>query len=1389
VSKLLREISQQIKNGNYGLRERLKMLCGTFLSHSEVSAQEAACHLLQIHMVEASRDVVFINTGRPEERVIFVKDQTELMDMDDDSTDIAATGLLDRYIIRSDAQENVCLADFAAKFTYAKVKGSRSQQQRKVIGNEVWLQDKSGYVYPREQSRIIRYRRYGEHQDPLSFYREQLMLFIPYRNEVTDLLSVDVERKYNANLEQIIEHRKEYDPSFLVHEIDDDVLQIEIDENIFGDDSIPFESVEFINQQKQDFGLELGNSGSTTCMKILPPKLETNDIYKSLMAPLNEGQRRYHLDVLHRLKEGTEQFCHLIHGQAGVGKSHLIESLVQTIIRLNQREPGAGGDDIPVMVAAFTGKAAHNVHGVTLHSFAKLPPSQHKGKMGSLDAGTCNSMRVKFRKLKLLIIDEISLVTLKMFFDVDSRLRQIMGVNKTFGGVSTIVVGDFYQLRPVGGRFVFQDSKDILESIMGNSIWSQFSMFQLTEIMRQKEDKYFAEALSRLSRGALTSEDIAMFKTREVDNKRNKLKVPNDATFLFYANLDCDEFNWQAMQKRGTAVYQSTAIDRVQGGKHQDTIDAMMESAKTLNPTQHGGMPYNVQLQIDFPYSISTNIDVTDGLFNGATGFLRAVKEAPLSNGGKAVQLITMEFVDKPHTGANSRTENKKLLFNLGYSQNHTPIFSQLKPLNNWSSEFKGMQIIRRQIPVVPAMAITYHKAQSCTYKNGVAVNITANLPREALYVGCSRAPSWDQLFIIGNFTPPRPIPDNHMVTVELSRLQNKSFPFAMHYLPDIKNVHKVVFHNIASFRAHRDHIINDAVYGCADVLAFCETKTLNSDIVDLEGFQILNRTDSPNIHSSIGTLLLRNDLCSSKIRNIKSWQKGTNNFHIQISSWDQNETTCIMIYRSPSSKKSEFKQVLQTILNERQGKPTIIFGDMNINFASEDSLTYKQDFKRYGFAQTTPPEASTDGNTCIDVCYSNIVGISAWNYESYFSYHKPICLTWPLTEPIVMDKDSILMPDYSSKINTSTLLLPMKEMSLETIPTTQIENKIEEMKISNEKDCSNKIHPVIKDSIKENVDINLMAENNYRQQNYKDILQQRTPNTTKLKQTSIVKKKETTIRKNNSQIILGAHSGIENKSNICYIISVGHLFFECSEISDFVFNETNALCQSFSSILKGISGQPYLDRLNTALHQLSDFLATKNKQYPFGVQQDAYLFLLDMLTEFGDLGLDLQPFQCFITSTVVCDCSNPRNFTDQTVGISVSILENNLQACIDKTYFDGQEIVCTCGTKRFATKSTFELAPKYLFINIKLFNNEFVKIPTHVNCPDALHLPGANGTSLQYELKAILCHDGNTVRRGHYITCQRRADKQDYIIYNDENVYLSNNVIFDSFVCLYTAK
>jgi hypothetical protein len=230
VSKLLREISKDIRNGNYSLKERLRIVANTFATHSEVSAQEAACCLLQIHMTDSSRDVTFLNTGPPSERVIFVKDHEELSSMDPDSTDIAARNILDRYPLRSQAQEDICLADFAAKFNFTKIVGSKARNLKTAPLNAVWLQDLSGYVTPRTKNRVIRFRRYGEFQDPINFYREQTMLYFPWRNEETDLISCNIENKYFLNFEAISQSRLEYDPSFLDRAIEEEVSTVQLNE-------------------------------------------------------------------------------------------------------------------------------------------------------------------------------------------------------------------------------------------------------------------------------------------------------------------------------------------------------------------------------------------------------------------------------------------------------------------------------------------------------------------------------------------------------------------------------------------------------------------------------------------------------------------------------------------------------------------------------------------------------------------------------------------------------------------------------------------------------------------------------------------------------------------------------------------------------------------------------------------------------------------------------------------------------------------------------------------------------------------------------------------------------------------------------------------------------
>ena len=51
----------------------------------------------------------------------------------------------------------------------------------------------------------------------------------------------------------------------------------------------------------------------------------------------------------------------------------------------------------------------------------------------------------------LIIIDEISMVTPTFLAIIDCRLRQVTGIDKSFGGVPVHLIGDFSQIPPVNG--------------------------------------------------------------------------------------------------------------------------------------------------------------------------------------------------------------------------------------------------------------------------------------------------------------------------------------------------------------------------------------------------------------------------------------------------------------------------------------------------------------------------------------------------------------------------------------------------------------------------------------------------------------------------------------------------------------------------------------------------------------------------------------------------------------------------------------------------------------------------------------------------------------------------------------------------------------------------
>ena len=91
-----------------------KSIGSKFLNNVEISAREAVYITLQLPMRKESRQIIFINTSPPNERVELLKPIEDIKEMDDDSEEIYTTGLLKRYCKHPPKLENLTLADWAA---------------------------------------------------------------------------------------------------------------------------------------------------------------------------------------------------------------------------------------------------------------------------------------------------------------------------------------------------------------------------------------------------------------------------------------------------------------------------------------------------------------------------------------------------------------------------------------------------------------------------------------------------------------------------------------------------------------------------------------------------------------------------------------------------------------------------------------------------------------------------------------------------------------------------------------------------------------------------------------------------------------------------------------------------------------------------------------------------------------------------------------------------------------------------------------------------------------------------------------------------------------------------------------------------------------------------
>src|SRR3989344_2101401 len=258
-------------------------------------------------------------------------------------------------------------------------------------------------------------------------------------------------------------------------------------------------------------------------------------------------------EALDILKTGANVF---LTGEPGAGKTHTVNTFV---CYLREQE-------IPVAITASTGIAATHIGGMTIHSWAGIGIKRYLDKY-SLDRIT-NNERVSKRinKAKVLIIDEVSMLGPGTLDMVDAVCRSVRRSQEPFGGLSILLVGDFFQLPPV----VRRQEEELVDVGMAllepepqkfayeSGTWqrAKFLTCYLSEQYRQ-DDKVFLDILSAIRRNEFGQVHMEHMGRRKLPAG----KIVENVPVLYSHNIDVDRVNTDKLSRINseTRVYEMSA--------------------------------------------------------------------------------------------------------------------------------------------------------------------------------------------------------------------------------------------------------------------------------------------------------------------------------------------------------------------------------------------------------------------------------------------------------------------------------------------------------------------------------------------------------------------------------------------------------------------------------------------------------------------------------------------------------------------------------------------------------------------------------------------------------------------------------------------------------------
>lgn len=397
-------------------------------------------------------------------------------------------------------------------------------------------------------------------------------------------------------------------------------------------------------------------------------------------------------------------------GKAGTGKTTFLRRLRQ---------------DLPkrMVVLAPTGIAAINAEGVTIHSFFQLPFTLFLPDIVSRDNSRYGMTKQKqklIQSLDLLVIDEISMVRCDLLDAVDSKLRKIRRINKPFGGVQTLLIGDLHQLSPV----IRDDDWELMKKYYETPFFFSAKAFkeadyisiELEHVYRQS-DTSFLQMLNELREGRAGQDLLDKLNSRYIPDYR--VKDGDDCIQLV-------THNWQAQRINDS---------------HLELLPA---EAFTYSATIDGKFP-----EISFPTEETLVIKV-----GAQVMFVKNDKDKRYCNGTIA------SVVGADNKGFKVRlSDSDRTIINVEPEEWANARYA----LDEESGEIK--EVIDgtfTQFPVKLAWAITIHKSQGLTFDH-VMIDASKAFAHGQTYVALSRCKTLEGIVLTSPLSPSSVIIDRNV--------------------------------------------------------------------------------------------------------------------------------------------------------------------------------------------------------------------------------------------------------------------------------------------------------------------------------------------------------------------------------------------------------------------------------------------------------------------------------------------------------------------------------------------------------------------------------------------------------------------------------------------------